>query len=75
MKESLGWQSVYTSPRMEASVRHIALNTKFGPQSSEKMLAIALANNAIHLWNISDAHSPQGTKMGKLCFSTCLWIY
>uniref|UniRef100_F1KWR6 BTB/POZ domain-containing protein KCTD3 n=1 Tax=Ascaris suum TaxID=6253 RepID=F1KWR6_ASCSU len=72
MKESLGWQSVYTSPRMEASVRHIALNTKFGPQSSEKMLAIALANNAIHLWNISDAHSPQGTKMGTFSLSVAV---
>ncbi|VDM49206.1 unnamed protein product [Toxocara canis] len=72
MKESLGWQSVYTSPRMEATVRHIALNTKFGAQNTEKMLAIALANNAIHLWNISDTNSPQGTKMGTFSLSVAV---
>lgn len=64
MKESLGWQSVYTSPRMDSAVRHVALNTKFGAQSSEKMLAVALANNEIHLWNISDADAQHGVKIG-----------
>jgi hypothetical protein len=63
MKDSLGWQSVYTSPRMDAPLKHIALNTKFGPQSSEKMLAVALANNSIHLWSLTDIGS-SGTKIG-----------
>ncbi|VDK42203.1 unnamed protein product [Anisakis simplex] len=71
-EESLGWQSVYTSPRLEATVRHIALNTKFGAQNTDKMLAIALANNSIHLWNISDTNTPQGTKIGT--FSLCVAV-
>lgn len=67
MKDSLGWQSVYTSPRMDAPLKHIALNTKFGPQSSEKMLAVALANNSIHLWSLTDIGA-SGTKIGMITF-------
>lgn len=62
LKETLGWQPLFATPRMDATVRHVALNTKFGPQSSEKMLAVALANHSIHLWNIADGNS--GVKMG-----------
>uniref|UniRef100_A0A158Q805 BTB domain-containing protein n=1 Tax=Elaeophora elaphi TaxID=1147741 RepID=A0A158Q805_9BILA len=60
MKESLGWQQLYVSPRMDAIVRHVALYAKFG----EKMLAVSLANNAIHLWNISEGDANFGTKIG-----------
>lgn len=70
MKESLGWQQMYASPRMDAVVRHVALNTKFGAQSSEKMLAVALANNAIHLWNISEGNAGVGAKIGE-CLPKC----
>ncbi|TKR57568.1 hypothetical protein L596_030813 [Steinernema carpocapsae] len=54
MKDSVGWQLMYTSPRMEAPIEHIALNTKFGAQNSEKMLAVALSNHEIHLWSMID---------------------
>ncbi|KAK0409741.1 hypothetical protein QR680_004727 [Steinernema hermaphroditum] len=54
MKDSVGWQLMYTSPRMNAPISHIALNTKFGAQNSEKMLAVALANHEIHLWSMID---------------------
>ncbi|EFO25286.1 potassium channel tetramerisation domain containing 3 [Loa loa] len=60
MKESLGWQQLYISPRMDAVVRHVALYAKFG----EKMLAVSLANNVIHLWNISEGDTNFGTKIG-----------
>ncbi|CAG9535813.1 unnamed protein product [Cercopithifilaria johnstoni] len=60
MKESLGWQQLYISPRMDAVVRHVALYAKFG----EKMLAVSLANNAIYLWNISEGDANFGTKIG-----------
>ncbi|KAK6108770.1 BTB/POZ domain family protein [Brugia pahangi] len=60
MKESLGWQQLYISPRMDAVVRHVALYAKFG----EKMLAVSLTNNAIHLWNISEGDANFGTKIG-----------
>uniref|UniRef100_A0A914XFH3 BTB/POZ domain-containing protein KCTD3 n=1 Tax=Plectus sambesii TaxID=2011161 RepID=A0A914XFH3_9BILA len=63
MKDSLGWQAAYTSPRMDATLKHIALNTKFGPQSSERMLAAACANNFIHLWSLTDGNGGE-TKMG-----------
>lgn len=51
---------------MDAVVRHVALNTKFGPQSGEKMLAVALSNHAIHLWNITDGNA--SVKTGSLAF-------
>ncbi|VDM98767.1 unnamed protein product [Thelazia callipaeda] len=60
MKESLGWQQLYMSPRMDALVRHVALYAKFG----EKMLAVALSNNEIHLWNISEDDVNFGAKIG-----------
>ncbi|VDO26476.1 unnamed protein product [Onchocerca flexuosa] len=60
MKESLGWQQLYMSPHMDAVVRHVALYAKFG----EKMLAVSLANNSIHLWNISEGDADFGTKIG-----------
>ncbi|KAL3985787.1 BTB/POZ domain family protein [Acanthocheilonema viteae] len=60
MKESLGWQQLYISPHMDAVVRHVALYAKFG----EKMLAVSLANNTIHLWNISEGDANFGTKIG-----------
>uniref|UniRef100_A0A915PCJ3 J domain-containing protein n=1 Tax=Setaria digitata TaxID=48799 RepID=A0A915PCJ3_9BILA len=60
MKESLGWQQLYISPRMDAVVRHVALYAKFG----EKMLAVSLANHAIHLWNISEGDANFGSKIG-----------
>lgn len=64
MKESLGWQQLYISPHMDSIVRHVALYAKFG----EKMLAISLANNAIHLWNISEGDPNFGTKIGDSFF-------
>ncbi|KAM3716839.1 BTB/POZ domain-containing protein [Dirofilaria immitis] len=60
MKESLGWQQLYMSPRMDAVVRHVALYAKFG----EKMLAVSLTNNIIYLWNISEGDADFGTKIG-----------
>lgn len=67
MKDSLGWQTAYTSPRMDATLKHIALNTKFGPQSAERMLAAACANNYIHLWSLTDGNGGE-TKMGQNYF-------
>lgn len=67
MKESVGWQLIYTSPRMDSPIRHVALNTKFGPQVNEKMLSFALANNTIHLWSVDDTEEAQQNhrKVGK----------
>ncbi|KIH49868.1 hypothetical protein ANCDUO_20056, partial [Ancylostoma duodenale] len=54
MKESLGWQSVYSTPRMESLIKHVALNTKFGPQNTDRMVAVALANGNILLWALEE---------------------
>lgn len=70
MKESVGWQLTYTSPRMDSPIRHIALNTKFGAQVSEKMLAVALANSTVHLWSLEEGGEGQQNhrKVGKTIF-------
>ncbi|KAJ1365462.1 hypothetical protein KIN20_025771 [Parelaphostrongylus tenuis] len=57
MKESLGWQSVYRTPPMESLIKHVALNTKFGPQNTDRMVAVALENNNILLWALEDDDS------------------
>uniref|UniRef100_A0A0N5AP67 BTB domain-containing protein n=1 Tax=Syphacia muris TaxID=451379 RepID=A0A0N5AP67_9BILA len=67
LKETLGWQPLFSTPRMDSIVRHVALNTKFG---SEKMLAVALSNNSIHLWNIKDINS--GVEMGTFSLSVAV---
>ncbi|VDM59105.1 unnamed protein product [Angiostrongylus costaricensis] len=45
---------VYRTPPMESLIRHVALNTKFGPQNTDRMVAVALANNNILLWALED---------------------
>uniref|UniRef100_A0A1I7WMR2 J domain-containing protein n=1 Tax=Heterorhabditis bacteriophora TaxID=37862 RepID=A0A1I7WMR2_HETBA len=62
MKESIGWQTVYNTDCMESLIKHVALNTKFGPQNADRMLAVALANANILLWSLEE----EGTalKMG-----------
>ncbi|KAF8381370.1 hypothetical protein PRIPAC_70512 [Pristionchus pacificus] len=55
MKESVGWQQVYMSAKLKLSVTHIALNTKFGPQTNEKMLSISFSDGSIDLWNVTEA--------------------
>lgn len=55
MKESMGWQPIYVSPRMECPINHIALVSKFGgSQVTEKMLAIALTNNYVYLYILDE---------------------
>ncbi|KAI1727139.1 BTB/POZ domain-containing protein [Ditylenchus destructor] len=57
MKDSMGWQLIYVSPRMDYPIGHIALVSKFGggsSQVSEKMLAIGLANNSVHLYCLDE---------------------
>lgn len=53
MKDSIGWHLTWISPRMESGVAHLALSAKPGSQV-EKMLAVALENNTIHLWALNE---------------------
>ncbi|PIO59891.1 hypothetical protein TELCIR_18632 [Teladorsagia circumcincta] len=70
MKESLGWQSVYSTPRMESLIRHVALNTKFGPQNTDRMVAVALANGNILLWSLEEGDT--AVKIGAFSLSVAV---
>ncbi|CAI4224763.1 unnamed protein product [Auanema sp. JU1783] len=73
-KKYTGWKAIFTSSHMEYVINHLAWNTKFGAQSNEKMLAIALANGTIHLWSISEEENRKkgsftlGVQVDKLFF-------
>ena len=41
MRDSHGWQHVFTSPYMEESIEKIALNTKMPGSQGDKMVAVA----------------------------------
>ncbi|CAJ0957186.1 unnamed protein product, partial [Mesorhabditis belari] len=62
VKESVGWKSAYRSPKMPSLVKHVALHTKFGSQSTEKMLAVALDDGDVCLWNLGEEN---GVTVGK----------
>ena len=56
MKDSMGWQLIWTSPHMEVQVEHIAINAKVlnpSQDNSYKMVAASEAN-LIRLWSVSD---------------------
>lgn len=62
LKDSSGWQLVFTSPYIEASIERIAINAKVnlssgGDQAPNKMIAISYGSQ-IRLWGITDS----GTK-------------
>jgi hypothetical protein len=57
MKDSLGWQLVYVSPRFNHTIKHIALNTRLGVQTTDKLLAVALSDSSIHLGSLLDGGS------------------
>lgn len=62
----MGWQPIYTSPRMDHPIGHIALVSKFGTQLSEKMLAVSLADNSVHLWCLDENNeSESNRKLGR----------
>ncbi|KAH7709119.1 potassium channel tetramerization domain containing 3 [Aphelenchoides avenae] len=66
LKDNFGWQPIYTSPRMESPIRHMSLISKFGSQGSEKLVAVALADNTVHLWSVDDNNDAQlSRKLGK----------
>lgn len=62
LKDSFGWQLVFTSPYVESPIERIAINAKMsvtssGEQSHTKMVAISYGSQ-IRLWGISE----DGTK-------------
>ncbi|CAD6199724.1 unnamed protein product [Caenorhabditis auriculariae] len=54
LKDSVGWQPVWNTPRLECAVKHIALNSKFGPQGTDRLLAVGLENETVLLWLVEE---------------------
>ncbi|XP_036210663.1 BTB/POZ domain-containing protein KCTD3 isoform X2 [Myotis myotis] len=64
IKESSGWQQVFTSPYLDWTVERVALNAKVvgGPHGDkDKMVAVA-SESSIILWSVQDGGS--GTEVG-----------
>lgn len=65
MKETSGWQLIYTSPCMDYHINHIALVSKFSGNTqtvSEKMLAVAFENNSVHLWCLDENNESESNR-------------
>ncbi|EFA07111.1 BTB/POZ domain-containing protein KCTD3 isoform X2 [Tribolium castaneum] len=53
LKDSSGWQQVFTSPHIEQNIERIAINAKMGSGENSKMVAISYGSQ-VRLWGISD---------------------
>uniref|UniRef100_A0A1B6E3M3 BTB/POZ domain-containing protein KCTD3 n=1 Tax=Clastoptera arizonana TaxID=38151 RepID=A0A1B6E3M3_9HEMI len=59
LKDSTGWQHVFTSPHIESCIERVAVNAKIGAsqgsgsEAASKMVAISYASH-IRLWGISE---------------------
>ncbi|XP_046686231.1 BTB/POZ domain-containing protein KCTD3 [Homalodisca vitripennis] len=58
LKDSTGWQLVFTSPHIESCIERVAVNAKLGGgaaqgEAASKMVAISYASH-IRLWGISE---------------------
>ncbi|XP_062303699.1 BTB/POZ domain-containing protein KCTD3 isoform X3 [Osmerus eperlanus] len=56
IKESSGWQQVFTSPYLDWTIERIALNAKVvgGPHGDKDKMVAAASESNIILWNIQD---------------------
>lgn len=65
IKESSGWQQVFTSPYLDWTIERVALNAKVvgGPHGDkDKMVAVA-SESGIILWSVQDGGS--GSEIGR----------
>lgn len=65
LRDSIGWQALWTSPRLDYTVKHVAVMSKFGSQSSDKLIALGLENESVLLYVVFE----DGTMMKKGNFS------
>lgn len=71
LKDSSGWQLVFTSPYIESCIERVAINSKIaqnggaGDASSSRMVAISYGNQ-IRLWGITE-HGAR-TNIGEYSF-------
>uniref|UniRef100_A0A4W5MLG5 BTB/POZ domain-containing protein KCTD3 n=1 Tax=Hucho hucho TaxID=62062 RepID=A0A4W5MLG5_9TELE len=65
IKESSGWQQVFSSPYLDWSIERIALNAKVvgGPHGDKDKMVAAASNSNIILWSIQDGGS--GNEIGR----------
>lgn len=74
IKESSGWQQVFTSPYLDWTIERVAVNAKVvgGPHGDkDKMVAVA-SESSIILWSVQDGGS--GTEIGRKNFTLCLAV-
>uniref|UniRef100_A0A8C7KZV5 Potassium channel tetramerization domain containing 3 n=1 Tax=Oncorhynchus kisutch TaxID=8019 RepID=A0A8C7KZV5_ONCKI len=64
IKESSGWQQVFSSPYLDWSIERVALNAKVvgGPHGDKDKMVAAASNSNIILWSIQDGGS--GNEIG-----------
>lgn len=64
IKESSGWQQVFSSPYLKWTIERIALNAKVvgGPHGDKDKMVAAASESNIILWNIQDGGS--GNEIG-----------
>lgn len=65
IKESSGWQQVFSSPYLAWTIERIALNAKVvgGPHGDKDKMVAAASESSIILWSIQDGGS--GNEIGK----------
>jgi len=65
IKESSGWQQVFSSPYLDRTLERIALNAKVvgGPHGDKDKMVAASSESSIILWSIHDGGS--GNEIGK----------
>lgn len=69
LKDSSGWQQVFTSPHIDNCIERIAINAKINSQNgnsdgSSVMVAISYGNQ-VRLWGVSELGSR--TNIGNSC--------
>lgn len=65
IKESSGWQQVFSSPYLDWTIERIALNAKVvgGPHGDKDKMVAAASESSIILWSIQDGGT--GNEIGK----------
>lgn len=53
LKDSSGWQQVFTSPHIDSCIERIAINAKMGAGGGDKMVAISYGGQ-VRLWGICE---------------------
>ncbi|CAB0029078.1 unnamed protein product [Trichogramma brassicae] len=53
LKDSFGWQHVFTSPHVESVIERVAINAKMGIGADGKMVAISYGSQ-VRLWGVTE---------------------